>query len=118
MSVPLTIQGKSLRDYLYQQFPATVGHVPLQEYLDAIEAASIQPQTPIERMAAVMERNDHGSDTNQWFGFSTEFFIRLQEALPQGWTLNQSELARMAEDAESDANAKAGDGEYRMEKRI
>lgn len=69
-------------------------------------------KTPIERLSAVMERNTHGEDTNMWFGFSTEFFIRLNDAMREGWTLNQAEIVRMAEDAENDANAKAGGGEY------
>lgn len=34
--VGLKIQGKSLRDYLTEQFPATIGHVPLREYFDRL----------------------------------------------------------------------------------
>lgn len=35
--VGLKIQGKSLRDYLTEQFPATIGHVPLREYFDRLD---------------------------------------------------------------------------------
>lgn len=34
------IEGKTLREYLEQQFPATIGHVPLQMFCEQLESVS------------------------------------------------------------------------------